>query len=30
VLDDWLAGNRREQFIETHTAAVTSRDNDCA
>jgi hypothetical protein len=30
VREDWFAGNRRKQFIETHAAAVPSRDNDCA
>jgi hypothetical protein len=29
VRDDWFAGNRRKQFIETHAAAVTGGDNDC-
>jgi hypothetical protein len=28
VRDNWFAGNRRKQFIETHAAAVTGRDND--
>src|SRR5205814_8904303 len=27
--DDWFAGKRRKQFIETHAAAVTSCDNGC-
>ena len=30
VRDDWFARNRRKQFIETHAAAVASRDNDGA
>ena len=28
VRDDWFAGNRRKQFIETHAAAVTGGDDD--
>ena len=28
VRDHRFAGNRRKQFIETHAAAVTGRDND--
>jgi hypothetical protein len=28
VHDHRFAGNRRKQFIETHAAAVTGRDND--
>ena len=26
--NDWFPGNRRKQFIETHAAAVTTRNND--
>jgi hypothetical protein len=27
--DDRSAGDRRKQFVETHAATVTSRDDDC-
>jgi hypothetical protein len=29
VCDDWSAGNRRKQFIESHAAAIARGNNDC-
>jgi hypothetical protein len=28
VRDDWSVSNRREQFVETHAATVTARDEN--